>query len=64
MTEAQDPHGDTPRAPFQTERVAAFVDAVVGRVGMERFNAVWTSPETLPRRPDLADPDRWIARVL
>lgn len=43
---------------------AAFVDAVVGKVGMEQFNTVWTSVETLPTRDEIADPDGWIARVL
>lgn len=42
---------------------AAFVRGVVDRVGMEDFNAVWTSPETLPRPDEIADPDAWIARV-
>jgi uncharacterized protein (DUF2342 family) len=30
---------------------------------MDGFNAVWTSPETLPTRAELSDPDAWIARV-
>lgn len=42
---------------------AAFVRAIVDRVGMEDFNAVWTSPETLPRPGEIADPQTWIARV-
>jgi coenzyme F420 biosynthesis associated uncharacterized protein len=42
---------------------AAFVDAVVERVGMASFNAVWTSPETLPTRKEIADPSAWVARV-
>ena len=42
---------------------AAFVRAVVDRVGMQDFNAVWTSPETLPRPGEIADPQAWIARV-
>jgi coenzyme F420 biosynthesis associated uncharacterized protein len=42
---------------------AAFVRAVVGRVGMDGFNRVWTSPNTLPSRAEIADPDAWIARV-
>ena len=28
------------------------------------FNRVWTSPETLPTRAEITDPDAWIARVL
>ena len=29
---------------------AAFVGAVVDAVGMDAFNTIWTSPETLPTR--------------
>ncbi|WP_206641884.1 zinc-dependent metalloprotease [Nonomuraea polychroma] len=43
---------------------SAFVRSVVGRVGMEGFNKVWTSPETLPTTPEIADPDAWISRVI
>jgi coenzyme F420 biosynthesis associated uncharacterized protein len=43
---------------------SAFVRGVVEKVGMEGFNAVWTSPETLPRKNEIADPDTWVARVL
>ena len=42
---------------------AAFVRHVVDRVGMAGFNAVWTSPETLPQPAEIADPEAWIARV-
>jgi uncharacterized protein (DUF2342 family) len=42
---------------------AAFVDAVVEQVGMTSFNAIWTSPETLPTRMEIADPSAWVARV-
>ncbi len=38
-----------------------FVGAVVDAVGIEGFNQVWTSPETLPRKPELADPHAWVA---
>lgn len=48
----------------QYTRGKAFVDHVVGRVGMERFNAVWSSPETLPLPAEIEDPQRWIDRVL
>jgi coenzyme F420 biosynthesis associated uncharacterized protein len=40
-----------------------FVSHLVDRLGMERFNKVFTSPDTLPRIAELADPDAWIARV-
>lgn len=43
---------------------AAFVQAVVDRVGMERFNTIWTSSETLPTRAETTDPQSWISRVL
>ncbi|WIM86381.1 zinc-dependent metalloprotease [Candidatus Mycobacterium wuenschmannii] len=48
----------------QYTRGKAFVDHVVGRVGMDRFNAVWTSPDTLPRPIEIEYPQRWIDRVL
>lgn len=48
----------------QYTRGKAFVDHVVGRVGMERFNAVWTGPETLPLPDEIEEPQRWIDRVL
>lgn len=48
----------------QYTRGKAFVDHVVSEVGMERFNAVWTSPETLPLPTEVDEPRRWIDRVL
>jgi coenzyme F420 biosynthesis associated uncharacterized protein len=42
---------------------AAFVRAVVTKLGVDGFNAVWTSPETLPRKGEIRAPDDWIARV-
>ncbi len=48
----------------QYTRGKAFVDQVVDRVGMARFNTVWTSPETLPRPIEIEYPQRWIDRVL
>ncbi len=48
----------------QYTRGKAFVDHVVGRVGMERFNTVWSGPETLPRPAEIEEPQRWIDRVL
>jgi len=48
----------------QYTRGKAFVDHVVGEVGMAAFNTVWTSPETLPLPAEVDDPRRWIARVL
>jgi coenzyme F420 biosynthesis associated uncharacterized protein len=43
---------------------AAFVKAVVDRVGMTAFNKVWTSPNTLPTKAEIADPAAWMSRVL
>ncbi len=40
-----------------------FVTAVVDRVGMEGFNRVWESAETLPTLDEITDPAAWIARV-
>jgi putative hydrolase len=42
---------------------SAFVTTVVGEAGMTAFNKVWTSPETLPTRAELAAPSEWLARV-
>ncbi|MGI8869673.1 MAG: zinc-dependent metalloprotease [Mycobacteriales bacterium] len=42
---------------------SAFVRGVVERAGMDGFNAVWTSAETLPRKSELADPGAWVSRV-
>ena len=43
---------------------AVFVRHVVDKVGMDEFKAVWTGPETLPSKDEIADPDAWVARVL
>ncbi|MEU8776341.1 zinc-dependent metalloprotease [Streptomyces sp. NPDC048606] len=40
-----------------------FVRAVVGQVGMDGFNRVWTSPNTLPTKTEIARPADWVARV-
>lgn len=48
----------------QYTRGKAFVDEVVGRVGMDRFNRVWDSPATLPLPDEIDQPQRWIDRVL
>ncbi|GAA1833196.1 zinc-dependent metalloprotease [Microlunatus capsulatus] len=42
---------------------ARFCRTVIDAVGMAGFNQVWTSPETLPTRDEIADPTRWLARV-
>ena len=43
---------------------SAFTRYVVLAAGMDGFNRVWTSPETLPTRAELADPASWLRRVL
>ncbi|MCS0600993.1 zinc-dependent metalloprotease [Streptomyces sp. LP11] len=40
-----------------------FVRAVVDEVGVDGFNRVWTSPNTLPTKAEIAKPGEWIARV-
>ncbi|WP_419996823.1 zinc-dependent metalloprotease [Streptomyces boninensis] len=40
-----------------------FVRAVNDAVGMDGFNRVWTSPNTLPTKAEIAKPADWIARV-
>ncbi len=45
-------------------RGKAFVDEVVSTVGMECFNTIWTSPETMPLPAEIDEPAKWIARVL
>jgi coenzyme F420 biosynthesis associated uncharacterized protein len=40
-----------------------FVSTVVAEAGMATFNRVWTSPETLPTKDELATPRRWLERV-
>jgi coenzyme F420 biosynthesis associated uncharacterized protein len=42
---------------------AAFTRHIVDQVGMAGFNTVWTSPETLPRRSEITDPEAWLRRV-
>lgn len=40
-----------------------FVRAVVDEVGMDGFNKVWTSPNTLPTKAEIGKPAEWVARV-
>jgi coenzyme F420 biosynthesis associated uncharacterized protein len=42
---------------------AAFVRAVTDTVGRDGFNAVWASPDTLPRASEILDPGAWVRRV-
>ncbi len=47
----------------QYEQGSRFVSTVVAEAGMAGFNKVWTSPETLPTRAELAQPREWLERV-
>ncbi|WP_052708671.1 zinc-dependent metalloprotease [Streptomyces sp. WMMB 714] len=40
-----------------------FVRAVVEDLGMDGFNRVWTSPNTLPTKAEIGRPADWIARM-
>ena len=42
---------------------AAFCQAVIASVGMDGLNQVWTSPNTLPTRAEINDPEIWLARM-
>lgn len=42
---------------------AAFCRAVIDAGGMDGLNRVWTSPETLPTKEEIADPSIWLARM-
>jgi coenzyme F420 biosynthesis associated uncharacterized protein len=42
---------------------AAFVRHVVDRVGMDGFNRIWTGPNTLPTKNEIANPDAWVSRL-
>lgn len=41
----------------------SFVHAVVDRVGMDGFNRVYDSADTLPQLAEITDPPAWVARV-
>lgn len=47
----------------QYEKGAQFTREVVDAVGMSGFNAVWTSPNTLPTRAEIDEPRTWLRRV-
>ncbi|MBK1785181.1 zinc-dependent metalloprotease [Prauserella cavernicola] len=42
---------------------ATFTREVVRTVGMDGFNVVWTSPDTLPTRAEIRDPQAWVRRI-
>jgi coenzyme F420 biosynthesis associated uncharacterized protein len=47
----------------QYEQGSRFVKTVVDEAGMATFNKVWTSPDTLPTKDELQNPQAWLARV-
>ncbi|WP_034287540.1 zinc-dependent metalloprotease [Amycolatopsis benzoatilytica] len=47
----------------QYEEGAKFTRHVVEAVGMDGFNKVWRSPNTLPTRAEIADPASWVRRL-
>jgi coenzyme F420 biosynthesis associated uncharacterized protein len=47
----------------QYEQGSRFVSTVVAEAGMNGFNRIWTSPETLPTIDELANPVEWLERV-
>jgi len=42
---------------------AVFVRGVQEKVGVEGFNAIWTSPDTLPLAREIEEPESWVRRV-
>ena len=42
---------------------ARFVRAVVDKVGMDDFNAVWAGSENLPTKAEIHEPQTWVTRV-
>jgi coenzyme F420 biosynthesis associated uncharacterized protein len=42
---------------------AVFVRGVQEKVGVEGFNAIWTSAETLPLAREIEEPSAWVRRV-
>lgn len=42
---------------------AKFVRAIVDKVGMDGFNAVWAEPANLPGEHEIAEPGVWLRRV-
>jgi coenzyme F420 biosynthesis associated uncharacterized protein len=42
---------------------AGFVRGVIETVGLDDFNAIWSSPETLPTPAEIGDPQAWVRRV-
>ena len=51
------------RDAMTEDLLAQYVARVQDEVGVDGFNAVWTSPETLPRASEISDPAAWVRRV-
>jgi coenzyme F420 biosynthesis associated uncharacterized protein len=47
----------------QYKKGAAFVRAAVDEVGIDKFNAVWSSVETLPTLEEINNPKAWLSRA-
>jgi coenzyme F420 biosynthesis associated uncharacterized protein len=47
----------------QYQQGSSFVRSVVEQAGMDSFNRVWTSPETLPVKDEFGSPERWLERM-
>ncbi len=48
----------------QYTRGKAFGEDVVSKVGMQRFNTIWSSAESLPLPSEIDERQRWIDRLL
>jgi coenzyme F420 biosynthesis associated uncharacterized protein len=48
----------------QYKQGEAFVAAIARERGAEALKSLWLGPETMPLPEEIADPSRWIARVL
>jgi coenzyme F420 biosynthesis associated uncharacterized protein len=42
---------------------SAFVRSVIERVGLDGFNVIWTSKQTLPTKSEIGEPLSWVKRV-
>lgn len=47
----------------QYEQGGAFARKVHAEAGMDGLNAVWRSPNTLPTRAEITDPEAWLRRI-
>jgi coenzyme F420 biosynthesis associated uncharacterized protein len=47
----------------QYEQGGAFARYIAEQAGMSGLNAVWRSPNTLPTRAEITEPDAWLRRI-